>query len=279
MGISENVFTLLRVLAEYPERDTNFPNISGSQLVEFTGLSSKAINEAATLLVSSGFAEWIQTLGSAPYNFSSIGITARGLYEYEQSQIRAEEETDDKRTISRPVSPVGSPFGFTDQDFEIVSDKKADFERLFVVLGYQFNSEFYDSDKLVHNVHNMFVLAIDNYNKLPGSIPVGLVFQPLSAGYGEHLFNEIARDIISSDIAVFETSDLNPNVMVELGVALTWGVRVLPIMMDGQQKPVSDISGQTWASYTSDAESFTDVDHQNKLLRMVERAARKKGHS
>lgn len=42
-------------------------------------------------------------------------------------------------------------------------------------------------------------------------------------------FNEIARDVISADIAVFETSDQNSNVMIEMGVALTWGRRVLPI--------------------------------------------------
>jgi hypothetical protein len=65
--------------------------------------------------------------------------------------------------------------------------------------------------------------------KLPGAIPLHLVFRALAAGYGEHLFNQIARDIIAADIAVFETSDLNPTVMLEMGVALTWGVRVLPI--------------------------------------------------
>ena len=54
-------------------------------------------------------------------------------------------------------------------------------------------------------------------------MPVQLDFQSLAAGYGGHLFNKIARDIIGADIAVFETSNLNPNVMLEMGVALTWG--------------------------------------------------------
>jgi hypothetical protein len=76
------------------------------------------------------------------------------------------------------------------------------------------------------------------------------------AGYGEHLFNKIAVDIISSDIAVFETSDYNPNVMIEMGVALTWGVRVLPIKKKGRPIPPSDISGQTWAKYTDDGSKF-----------------------
>jgi hypothetical protein len=50
---------------------------------------------------------------------------------------------------------------------------------------------------------------------------VRLALRSLRAGYGEHLFNEIARDVIRADIAVFETSDRNPNVMIEMGVALT----------------------------------------------------------
>jgi hypothetical protein len=123
----------------------------------------------------------------------------------------------------------------------------------------------------------MFRTAVNQYNQTPGSLVTNLNFRPLAAGYGEHLFNEIARDIIASDIAVFETSDLNPNVMVELGVALTWGVRVLPIKAHGQPRPPSDISGQTWADYQNNGLTFDDPEHAGKLIRMVERAVRKKG--
>ncbi len=109
------------------------------------------------------------------------------------------------------------------------------------------DSRYYDSDKLRKNINMMFKRGVSEYNKLPGARLVELLFRPLVAGCGEHLFNEIARDIISSDIAVIETSDMNPNVMVELGGALTWGVRVFPIKAERRPKPPSDISGQTWA--------------------------------
>jgi len=84
-------------------------------------------------------------------------------------------------------------------------------------------------------------------------------------------------DIIGADIAVFETSDLNPNVMLEMGVALTWGVRVLPIKLEGRPKPPSDVSGQTWVDYRDNASLFVDPEHEHKLVRMIERAVRKKG--
>ena len=64
--------------------------------------------------------------------------------------------------------------------------------------------------------------------------------------------------------------------MIEMGVALTWGVMVLPIKEERCPKPPSDISGQTWADYSDDAESFTDPDHHGKLVSLVERAVRKK---
>ena len=71
-------------------------------------------------------------------------------------------------------------------------------------------------------------------------------------------------------------SDLNPNVMVEIGVALTWGVRVLPIKLEGRPSPPSDISGQTWVDYRDSGGEFIDPKHLEKLVRMVQRAARKK---
>jgi hypothetical protein len=111
---------------------------------------------------------------------------------------------------------------------------------------------------------------------LAGSPKVALDYRPLKGGYGGHLFNEIARDIISADIAVFDTSDLNPNVMVELGVALTWGTLVLPIREETTSGPPSDISGQTWATYSKSGSIWTERDHQAKLVALVLRAVREK---
>ncbi len=65
--------------------------------------------------------------------------------------------------------------------------------------------------------------------------------------------------------------------MLEMGVALTWGIRVLPIKVHGSKKPPSDISGHTWADYLDSGSRFVDADHDRKMFRMVERAARKRG--
>ncbi len=144
------------------------------------------------------------------------------------------------------------------------------------MVGYQFRSDHYHNPTLIKILRRDFQAALDEYSSEPGHPHIHLVLHPLRAGYGEHLFNEIARDIISADIAVFETSNLNPNVMIEMGVALTWGVRVLPIKRKGRPKPPSDISGQTWADYDAPPYAFVDDDHHEKLVGMVRRVLRRK---
>jgi hypothetical protein len=286
--IDKDAATILGVLADAPRDDYVDRNI----IAEKSGLPPDRVNDAMALLVDAGRAEWIQTFGTAPFDFNSAMITSRGRYERQRLQAALEGlVAAAKSTVStagpastepvtmeivRPPSPVGSPFGFTDEDWETVSERKSDTQRLFTVLGHQFTSTHFDSDLLRRNVQIMLQNAVEKYNSERHGPPVVLNHKALNAGYGEHLFNEIARDIIGSDIAVFETSDLNPNVMLEMGVALTWGIRVLPIKREGQPVPPSDVSGQTWVDHRDSCAAFGDPDHEQKLVRMIERALRKK---
>lgn len=274
--------TLLEALASEP-RDSY---IGGADLAKKTGLEPGRINDAMTILVDSGLAEWLQVMGTAPYDFGEATITARGRYELQRATeaakgAKASDHTDVVTAVAtsaiHPPSPVGSPYGFRDEDWEVVAERKGRQDQLRVVLGYQFSSDHYDASELKNNVKATFEAALVEYHERQMGPPVTLKFKVLGAGYGEHLFNEIARDIISADIAVFDASDLDPNVMLEMGVALTWGVRVLPIKAAGRPSPPSDISGQTWAEFEASGAKFLDGDHQSKVARMVQRAVRKKG--
>lgn len=276
-SIEQHRWDLLKVLAKQPSGHTGA--VDGRRLTEWMKLSPDEVNDAVTILVEDRLVEWLRTKGSAPYTFSEVWITSRGRYELERAGTGLEDGSVSSHLMSRPPTPVGSPFGFSDADWEFVAERHAEGDTLSVVMGYQFESNHYDSKELTANIESMFRTAMIEYGKLAGAAAVRLDFQPLAAGYGEHLFNEIARDIISADIAVFETSDLNPNVMIEMGVALTWGVRILPIKSVGCPKPPSDLSGQTWADHTDSGASFEDPDHDKKMVRMVERAIRKKSGS
>lgn len=277
--IDRDARLILAALATKP-RDHYEP---AADLATETGLSPERINDAVALLVESGYAEWTQSFGTAPFDFGDVSITSRGRYETQRLSAAAVAApavtaTSTIATARKPPLPEGSPFGFTDLDWEEVARHKSRVDRLYVVLGHQFESTCYETAKLRHNVKEMFTKAVDHHNaKRRTTTPIELKFTVLAAGYGEHLFNDIARGIIGSDIAVFETSDLNPNVMLEMGVALTWGVRVLPIKAQGRPTPPSDVSGQTWADYQDSASIFVDADHQDKLVAVIERALRKKG--
>jgi hypothetical protein len=178
--------------------------------------------------------------------------------------------------VPRSPIPVGSPFGFTEHDWEFVEGERSKSEILRAVFGYQFKSDSYDTEQIIVHVRDQLNEAVAAYNGLKGHEDISLHFVPLRAGFGEHQFNEIARDIIAADIAIFETSDLNPNVMIEMGVALTWGVRVLPIKETSKPRPPSDISGQTWANYQNSGLTFPDAGFKEGLVRMIERVMRRK---
>jgi hypothetical protein len=275
--IKENAGIILAALYVESQKSGQLDDVEGHRLQELTKLEPDQINDAVAILRDNGYIEWQQFLGTAPFEFGYIEITPRGKAEYERSLAQSKNTHHTVSAISPAAMPVGSPYGFHDSDWELVAERKAERSKLFVVVGYQFTSPYYVSEYLINNLRNHFEKTVKAYNALPTSFPVALNFSTLAAGYGEHLFNEICRDIICADIAVFETSDVNPNVMLEMGVALTWDVRVLPIKARGCQKPPSDISGQTWADYEDNASRFVDQDHERKMLRMVERAARKKG--
>jgi len=290
--IDVDAAVILKVLADAPRGQY----VDRNDVARLSELPPKRFNDAVALLVDSGYAEWLQTFGTAPFDFNSVEITSRGRYERQRLQSvkeaarRAAKESSSEgipqeparpgaglELAARPPSPIGSPYGFTDEDWEAVSERKNRPDRLFTVLGHQFASDVFDSALLRGNILAMFERAVTNYNEARLGPAVVLEHHALSAGYGEHLFNEIARDIIGADVAVFETSDLNPHVMLEMGVALTWGVRVLPIKRHDRPKPPSDVSGQTWADYQDSAAVFTDPEHERKLVRMIDRAMRKKG--
>jgi len=271
--IEENAVKILTSLIEEKVREAQ-----GEQIRQITGLSPEDINDAVAYLKDLGAVEVVKWLGTAPYNFGAVMVNSRGKYLYHEIKKKTDKMEKEKKLLpERPVNPVGSPYGFTDDDWEFVSLRREDRSTLNVVFGLQYKSKYYNTDQLINNIKEHFQKAIEMYNKKHPKENVTLQFEKLTAGYGEHLFNTIARSIIGSDIAVFEVSDQNPNVMIELGVALTWGVRVLPLREKGSPKPPTDISGQTWIEYEESGRKIIDEEFHKKLEKMIERAISKKG--
>jgi hypothetical protein len=136
---------------------------------------------------------------------------------------------------------------------------------------------FYNTNKLIKNIENYFESAIEKFRtNFPDEDNIELNFKKLKSDLGGHVFNGIAESIIGSDITVFEVSDSNPNVMIELGTALTWNRRIIPLKKFNSPEIPSDISGQHWIKYEDSGAKIHDIDLQEKLDIMVERSIKKK---
>ncbi len=295
--IDRNLDTVLEILYEFEEQSEEFHKyMSSSELVDKTELTIKNVNDAVILLKEYGFINWFRSMGTAPYEFSHVRINARGKYENERrkSITKAIEDfsapseftsrvtlegTSLQELISKriaPPTPVGSPYGFTKTDWDAIINRKGDRNTLGVVMGLKFESKYYNTPQLIKNLYHHFQETVNRFNLMTKQ-NIQLDFTQLRAGYAEHLFNRIARDIIASDIALFDTSDLAPNVFLEIGVALTWGIRVFLIKAERSPKPASDISGQTWVEYVDNGLSFQDPEFEENLFELVEKAIGEKG--
>lgn len=273
--IEKNAFHILNFMIE-----SNKESLDRNDLQNLCGLSLLEITDALDYLESIGAIKGLkfvsQRTGHERIEYVTVNLLSRGRYLY--YEIKAKEEAKEKEgqipnvsLPTRPLNPIGSPYGFTKYDWETVTVKKEDGKTLEVVVGLQFKSTFYNTEHLVDNLNFLFSESIEEYNRLYDRNKISLNIEQLGAGYGEHLFNDIARSIIGADIAVFESSDLNSNVMLEMGVALTWGIKVLPIRKRGCQKPPSDISGQTWIEYNDNLLTIFDNNFHRRLLKMIER--------
>ncbi|MDE3096291.1 MAG: hypothetical protein KGK07_09870 [Chloroflexota bacterium] len=272
MTIREDATAVLVELTKQKQ----FDQTQGQALADVLGMSPEQLNNAIAILEDSGYVKVHRYIGSAPFAFGSVEITPQGRYEVERAEAEAAAgpggEPAPAPTVREMPRPVGSPYGFTDHDWEYLLGEQWS-KKLVVVFGCQWESDHYDTAELTSRLRDEFTTALARTSAMG---QLDLEFMALHAGYGEHQFNQIARSIIASDIAVFETSDGNPNVMIEMGVALTWGTRVHPIRQESRPKPPSDISGQTWACYRNSGAEWTDPRHFEAVVQMVELAARKK---
>jgi len=265
----------LRLLERMVEEDRH--HFENTELQNMSHLSPVDLNDAIGYLEDIGAVEVIRALGTGPFEFDSVVVESRGRFLYDEMGAQKRKHKEELVSLPyRPINPIGSPDGFTEEDWEAVSLQKENDRILYVVLCMQFESTYYDTNALVHNFQTIFQRAVKQYNDKNKDVKIALQFEKLTAGLGEHSFNQIARSIIGSDIAVFETSDLNPDVMLEMGVALTWGVRVLLIRIKGGPHPPSDISGQTWIEYEDSGKKILEDNFDRKLAKVIERIIAKK---
>jgi hypothetical protein len=268
------------VLAKLYQWKNDTIQADGRTIIGATQLTAEEVNDAVNYLTDLGAVEQIGGIGSDPFDFDDVAITSKGKWTHHEWTVEPRDPSPPSATgaaARTPRYPVGSPFGFKSDDWEFVAERQRTPGRLYVVVGLQYRkSKYYNAETLLANLRARFDSALRSVNESRPEPALELVFEKLAAGYGEHLFNHIARCIIGADIAVFDTSDLNPNVMIELGVALTWGSCLLPVRAEAAPPMPSDISGQTWIKHRDSGKEFLDADFDEKLVDLMGRAVKAK---
>ena len=102
--IRENMWQILRILAEVQKDESGEAWMSGSQIRESTDLSPSEINDAIRLLSAQGLVESHSTYTTLPFDFAVVCITPEGRYEIERIES-GKSEKDKKKEKTDVLLP------------------------------------------------------------------------------------------------------------------------------------------------------------------------------
>jgi len=89
--IDDDAKLILTVLNEAPRNDF----VEAADIAAKTGLAPERVNDATAILVEAGLVEWLQVMGTAPFDFADAMITPQGRRALQASAAaRAELRTD-----------------------------------------------------------------------------------------------------------------------------------------------------------------------------------------
>lgn len=94
--IERNQDIILRCLNKIDLETEGRARPDGKRIQQETNLNPSQINDAIELLQHSGLVEWYLSLGTTPYDFAMVGITARGKNEVERSNLTRQTEAQPK---------------------------------------------------------------------------------------------------------------------------------------------------------------------------------------
>lgn len=117
---------------------------------------------------------------------------------------------------------------------------------LTVTFCYQFSSQHYDKVEL----HSCIARAIEEVDR--GIDGINVVYDPIEEGLSSEVIHEnITKTIQKSNLVIFELSDLNPNVLFELGLAKGRDKPIIVLREEGVEKPLpTDVQSFIYLKYS-----------------------------
>lgn len=140
--------------------------------------------------------------------------------------------------------------------------------KLKVFVGYQINSEYHDTKDLKQSI---FKVKETVEKKFP-TIELDIKFGEFKAG--KLLFNEVFSAIKECEIAIFDISENNPNVLIEVGLAYGNNKQVILLKNELSKekfKVPSDIGAFIYVSYKNKKAIYETYDEiANSILTYLE---------
>lgn len=129
--IENNAVNILVYLFDNnPKQNLQF---NGEEFTDKLGLTPIEINNAIDYLDERGLIERFNWMGTSPFNFGGVYLNSRGNYLYHELKNTDKQKVNSlNQIISAQPLAAGSPFGFTDLDWEYVQTELSKHEILKV---------------------------------------------------------------------------------------------------------------------------------------------------
>jgi len=135
---------------------------------------------------------------------------------------------------------------------------------IIITLCHQFESEFYSSKLLKNTIISATQVAEDML------MDVNMAFEDIEeAIHSSEVRQNVTTSIRKADIVIFEISDLNHNVMYELGIANTLGKPIILLREESSKKELpSDVNQFIYLKYNKNKMDTLILDLSKKIKKL-----------
>jgi predicted nucleotide-binding protein len=230
--LSGNIVEALQTVLETLNSIPIGKHVTGSQLVEFTGLSPEVISVCIGELKSRGLAESNRSFDSGEFDFSIAWITPKGRFEFLSSQS-AKEKDAEKKEIETPEDISRNVFVVHGRN-EKITKAMEEFIRALDLRPIEWSEARKYTGKANPFTHEIVTAAFNQAK----AIIVLLSPEDIAQLRSEYIKDE------DSDDERLPTSQPRQNVIFELGMAMGRDEQRTILVQFGTLRKFSDIEGR-----------------------------------
>jgi hypothetical protein len=172
-----------------------------------------------------------------------------------------------------------SPFlAFKRDELEKLEQRQRSKKKLYVRFGYQWLDDSGGTKKhLSIALRNKLRLIFEDASKTENTNGYTLNYASLRGEAGKPLLHRIVFDILSADLLFFDVTEINANVMFELGIAYAANARLFLLRKNGAKKQLpSDLAGLTYSDYELGRDLVVDSFFEQDVKSVMQKTIKTK---